>query len=155
MSNASSSLNTLASAAKASAIALYARPSASYAAKHAQAEALLRRAAALGDVTQANSLGVEDMVITDLIRRGRLGIPVFVLETGALHTETLALLERLQAQLDLSAAPELVAQLPNGSSLLKPMLSRGYIKQGGDGKLSSQLKLKAGKASANGVALPL
>lgn len=65
------------------------------------------------------------------------------------------LLERLQAQLDLSAAPELVAQLPNGSSLLKPMLSRGYIKQGGDGKLSSQLKLMAGKASANGVALPL
>ncbi len=65
------------------------------------------------------------------------------------------LLERLQAQLDLSAAPELVAQLPNGASLLKPMLSRGYIKQGGDGKLSSQLKLMAGKASANGVALPL
>ena len=65
------------------------------------------------------------------------------------------LLARLQAQLDLSAAPELVAQLPNGASLLKPMLSRGYIKQGGDGKLSSQLKLMAGKASANGVALPL
>lgn len=65
------------------------------------------------------------------------------------------LLERLQAQLDLSAAPELVAQLPNGAALLKPMLSRGYIKQGGDGKLSSQLKLMAGKASANGVALPL
>ena len=97
MSNASSSLNTLASAAKASAIALYARPSASYAAKHAQAEALLRRAAALGDVTQANSLGVEDMVITDMIRRLQLPIGVFVLETGRLHTETLALLERTQA----------------------------------------------------------
>ena len=65
------------------------------------------------------------------------------------------LLERLQAQMDLSATPELVAQLPNGPAMVKPMVSRGYIKQGADGKLSSQLKLMAGKASANGVALPL
>jgi len=40
---------------------------------------------------------VEDMVITDLIRRLALPIPVFVLDTGRLHTETLALLERTQA----------------------------------------------------------
>ena len=92
-----SSLNPLAGAAKASAIALYAKPSPSYTAKRAQAEVLLRRAAALGDVTQANSLGVEDMVITDMIRRLQLPISVFVLETGRLHTETLALLERTQA----------------------------------------------------------
>lgn len=95
--NNASSLSALAGAAKASAIALYAKPSAHYATKRAEAEALLRRAAALGEVTQANSLGVEDMVITDMIRRLQLPISVFVLETGRLHTETLALLERTQA----------------------------------------------------------
>ncbi len=52
---------------------------------------------ARGCVTQATSLGVEDMVITHLTRQWHLDLPVFVLDTGALHTETLALLERMQA----------------------------------------------------------
>jgi phosphoadenosine phosphosulfate reductase len=42
-------------------------------------------------------LGAEDVVITHIINSLELDIPVFVLETGALHSETLALLERLQA----------------------------------------------------------
>ena len=65
----------------------------------AATEALLREAAALGAeaVTQASSLGAEDVVITDIIHRLGLDIPVFVLDTGALHTETLALLERTQS----------------------------------------------------------
>jgi len=95
--NKTPALSPLAGAAKASAIALYAKPSPGYAAKRAAAEALLRRAAAQGAVTQANSLGVEDMVLTDMIRRLQLPVSVFVLETGRLHTETLALLERTQA----------------------------------------------------------
>ena len=37
------------------------------------------------------------MVITHIINSLQLDIPVFVLETGALHSDTLALLERLQA----------------------------------------------------------
>ena len=41
-------------------------------------------------VTQASSLGAEDVVITHLINALQLDIPIFVLETGALHTETLA-----------------------------------------------------------------
>ena len=94
--NAAASLSTL-GAAKASAVALYDKPSDRYNARLAEAENLLRQAAALGEVTQANSLGVEDMVITDMIRRLELPIPVFVLDTGRLHTETLALLERTQA----------------------------------------------------------
>ena len=98
MSGATSSLAARTGAsAKGSAIALHARPSAGYAAKCAEAQALLQRAAALGDVTQANSLGAEDMVITDMVRRLRLPISVFVLDTGRLHTETLALLERTEA----------------------------------------------------------
>ncbi|HSW18138.1 MAG TPA: phosphoadenylyl-sulfate reductase [Ramlibacter sp.] len=84
--------------ASANAIALNARPSADYEAKLAETHALLVRAAAeFAPVTQASSLGAEDVVITHLINSLALDIPVFVLETGALHAETLALLERTQA----------------------------------------------------------
>jgi phosphoadenosine phosphosulfate reductase len=77
---------------------LNAHPSPDFAQKLAETEALLRRAAAeFSPVTQASSLGAEDVVITHLINQLQLDIPVFVLETGALHTETLALLERTQA----------------------------------------------------------
>jgi len=77
---------------------LLANASAEFAAKLAETQALVRRAAAeYAPVTQASSLGAEDVVITHLINSLQLDIPVFVLETGALHTETLALLERTQA----------------------------------------------------------
>jgi phosphoadenosine phosphosulfate reductase len=49
-----------------------------------------------GRIVQATSLGAEDMVITDLIARHRLAIPVATLETGRLHAETLALIERVE-----------------------------------------------------------
>lgn len=69
-----------------------------FAAKLAETQALLRRAASeFAPVTQASSLGAEDVVITHLINSEQLDIPIFVLETGALHSETLALLERTQA----------------------------------------------------------
>ena len=69
-----------------------------FAAKLAESQVLLQRAAAeFSPVTQASSLGAEDVVITHLINSLKLDIPVFVLETGALHTETLGLLERTEA----------------------------------------------------------
>ena len=75
-----------------------AKASPDFAAKLAETQSLLQRAAAeFTPVTQASSLGAEDVVITHLINSLQLDIPVFVLETGALHTETLALLERTQA----------------------------------------------------------
>ena len=85
--------------APARATELNARPSAGYADKLLATQALLRQAASLGAgaVTQASSLGAEDVVLTHLINALALDIPVFVLDTGALHTETLALLERTQA----------------------------------------------------------
>ena len=43
-------------------------------------------------VVFATSLGKEDMVLTDLIGRHGLPIQIFTLDTGKLHTETLALL---------------------------------------------------------------
>jgi phosphoadenosine phosphosulfate reductase len=77
---------------------LHAKASPDFAAKLAETQGLLRRAGAeFKPVTQASSLGAEDVVITHLINSLQLDIPVFVLETGALHTETLALLERTQA----------------------------------------------------------
>jgi hypothetical protein len=82
------------------AVALLAKASTGFATKLAETKTLLQRAAAeYAPVTQASSLGAEDVVITHLINSLQLDIPVFVLETGALHTETLALLERTQAGL--------------------------------------------------------
>jgi len=47
------------------------------------------------EVTFANSLGCEDMVITDLICRHKLDISIFSLDTGRLHQETLDVLEKI------------------------------------------------------------
>ena len=91
-------------AAKAhNAIALNAKASADFKEKLAETMALLKQAVSeFAPVTQASSLGAEDVVITHLINQNALSIPVFVLDTGALHRETLALLERTQAH---SVAP--------------------------------------------------
>ena len=81
-----------------SAIELNARESSNFTEKLVETQALLQRAAKeFSPVTQASSLGAEDVVITHLINSLQLRIPIFVLETGALHHETLALLERTQA----------------------------------------------------------
>ena len=48
-------------------------------------------------VTQASSLGAEDVVISHIINSMQLDIGIFVLETGRLHKETLALLEQFKA----------------------------------------------------------
>jgi phosphoadenosine phosphosulfate reductase len=80
------------------AIALHARASKDYEAKLAETQKLLVQAAAeFAPLKQASSLGAEDVVITHLINALHLDIPVFVLETGALHAETLDLLDRTQA----------------------------------------------------------
>ena len=96
-----------------SAIELNARPSKDFELKLAETKALLRRAAtAYAPVKQASSLGAEDVVITHLINSLALDIPVFVLETGMLHPQTLELLERTRAT---SRAPVQVYQPVNES----------------------------------------
>jgi len=81
-----------------SAIDLHARASKDFEAKLAETQALLIRAASeFSPLTQASSLGAEDVVITHLINSLELDIPVFVLDTGMLHKETLELLERTKA----------------------------------------------------------
>lgn len=94
----SMSTSSIASRGASKATEVNANPSPDFAAKLADTQALLQRAAAeFQPLTQASSLGAEDVVITHLINSLQLNIPVFVLQTGALHTETLALLERTQA----------------------------------------------------------
>jgi len=81
-----------------SAVDLHARASKDFEAKLAETQALLIRAASeFSPLTQASSLGAEDVVITHLINSLELDIPVFVLDTGMLHKETLELLERTKA----------------------------------------------------------
>lgn len=82
-----------------SAIDLNARASATFAQKLAETQAVLTQAAQdYGQrITLACSLGAEDMVLVHLVNTLQLPIGIFVLETGQLHPETLALLERLKS----------------------------------------------------------
>lgn len=86
------------------AIELYARATPGFDDRVAHAEALLHSAAAQhpGRIVLASSLGAEDMVLTDLVARTRLPIAVATLETGTLHTQTLALAQRAEAQYGLT-----------------------------------------------------
>lgn len=132
--NPITAIGTIGAAASVRAVELYARPSATYADKLAQAQQVLREAAqeGAGNVTQANSLGVEDMVITHLINALALEIEIFVLDTGRLHTETLALLERTQAH---SRAPVQVYR-PQPQAVLH------YIRQRGQDALYQSIALR-------------
>ena len=78
---------------------LYARAEQGFDERLAQALSLLKTAAQAhaGQVVQTSSLGAEDMVITDLIVRHGLMLPVATLDTGKLHAQTLALLPRIEA----------------------------------------------------------
>jgi phosphoadenosine phosphosulfate reductase len=82
-----------------SAISLYAHPSATFAQKLAASKALLQSAAAqYAPLTQASSLGAEDMVVTHLLQDDGIDSSIFVLDTGMLHAETLALIGRIEGR---------------------------------------------------------
>ena len=84
----------------ATAVGRNARASAGFDAKLAQTQALLVQAAKNypeHNIVQASSLGAEDMVMSHLITGLKLDIGIFVLDTGMLHDETLALLADLKA----------------------------------------------------------
>jgi phosphoadenosine phosphosulfate reductase len=55
-------------------------------------------AAQFSPAALASSLSAEDMVLTDLIAREGLPIEVFVLDTGRLHADTLALIPQIKAR---------------------------------------------------------
>ena len=65
--------------------------------KVSKVRALLEKAVAdFGDVVYANSLGLEAMVLTDIIWTQVPGIEIFSVDTGRLHEETYSLLDRVQ-----------------------------------------------------------
>lgn len=80
------------------ATALHARASHDFADKLRRSQALLQTAAQQhgARITQASSLGAEDMVVSHLIQALGLEIGIFVLDTGMLHAETVQLLAALQ-----------------------------------------------------------
>lgn len=59
-------------------------------------QTLQRIAAEYSPAVFASSLAAEDMVLTDLILQHRLPIAIFSLETGRLHQETLAMLNKVK-----------------------------------------------------------
>ena len=90
-----------------SAISLHARASKDFDAKVAETIALLKQSATdfapaseceTPLVTQASSLGAEDMVISHLINNLQVNIGIFVLETGKLHKQTMELLEQFKTE---------------------------------------------------------
>lgn len=65
--------------------------------KRAQVVALLQSATAeLSAITFANSYGAEDMVLTDIIVKEKLGIEIFSLDTGRLPAETYTLMSEVE-----------------------------------------------------------
>lgn len=60
--------------------------------------ALLAAAAAHQPATFSSSFGAEDMVLLDLIQRHSLPISIFTLDTGRLHEQTYALMQKVEAR---------------------------------------------------------
>jgi phosphoadenosine phosphosulfate reductase len=80
------------------AIDLYARRKPGFEARQGHARDVLESAAVRhpGQIVLTTSLGVEDMVLTDLIARNRIPIALATLQTGKLHEQTLALVSRIR-----------------------------------------------------------
>ena len=86
------------------AIARYARAKPDFAERVAHASALLHDASRNhgSAVVLTTSLGVEDMVLTDLVARHDLPIALATLQTGKLHAQTLELIARVEARYGLA-----------------------------------------------------
>jgi phosphoadenosine phosphosulfate reductase len=82
------------------AIAQHARLTPGFEDRVAHTVAVLQTAANAhpGQIVFTTSLGAEDMVITDLIARHALPIPLATLQTGKLHAQTLALIPQIEAR---------------------------------------------------------
>lgn len=82
-----------------SAIELYGQASSDFDAKLAQTQALLQRVGSeFSPLALACSLGAEDIVLVHLLHRLGTKASIFVLETGKLHTETLALVVQIESR---------------------------------------------------------
>ncbi len=124
-----------------SAITLNAKASTTFAAKLAHTQALLQQAAlefardagaTSPALTLACSLGAEDMVLAHLVNALAIDADIFVLETGMLHTQTLALLAQLQAT---STAPVKVYR-PDAQA------AAGFVAREGEKAMYNSIELR-------------
>ena len=98
-----STFNPKAANTQGHALSLYNRPSNDYAAKLSRSVRLLRSLASQHPrLVQGSSLSVEDMVVTELIQQAGVPVSVFVLDTGKLHPETLALVPAIEQRYGIS-----------------------------------------------------
>jgi phosphoadenosine phosphosulfate reductase len=116
-----------------SAISLHARASADFDAKLAHSLDLLRQAEARhSPLTQASSLGAEDMVITQLMKEAGIRASIFVLDTGKLHAETLGLLATLRQAYD----------FPVEVYRPEPAAAEAYVKRFGEEAMYQSIELR-------------
>lgn len=96
-------------------------------------EALLRDIASrFSPAALASSLSAEDMVLTDMIARARLPIGVFVLDTGRLHPDTLALVSTVEERYGF----EVRIHKPNSEAVVQ------YVKRYGRDAFYDDLELR-------------
>ena len=118
-----------------SALDLYNRPSADFEAKVANSIALLRHVATERKaLTQASSLGVEDMVVTHLIHLAGIQSGIFVLETGKLHAETLAMIPKIENRY----AHSVEVFRPRGEAVVK------FVRHHGEDAMFESIELRKG-----------
>lgn len=118
-----------------SAIDLYNRPSANFDAKVADAIALLQRVAAERHaLAQASSLGVEDVVVTHLMHMAGIDASIFVLETGKLHAETLAMIPKIENRYSRSVE----VFRPKNEAVVK------FVRQHGEEAMFESIELRKG-----------
>ena len=113
-------------------------------AKLAQTQDLLVQAAntySSQQITQASSLGAEDMVVSHLIHSLGLEIGIFVLDTGMLHDETLALLADLKAAASSPARAPLQVYTPVHETVVR------FVKREGKDPMYRSIELR--KACCN------
>ena len=115
------------------AISLYAKPSASFEQKLEASKALLISAAAqYSPLTQASSLGAEDMVVTHLIAETGIASSIFVLDTRMLHEQTLALVGRIEERY----SRKVDVYQPD------PVVARKFIAEFGEDAMYKSLELR-------------
>ena len=115
------------------AISLYAQASPGFAQKLEASRALLKSAAAqFTPLTQASSLGAEDMVLTHLIAETGIASGVFVLDTRMLHVQTLALVGQLEARYG----------LPIDVYQPEPQAAAAFVRTNGENAMYRSLQLR-------------
>jgi phosphoadenosine phosphosulfate reductase len=123
-----------------SAIDLYARAGADFDAKLERTRERLREAAKshAGRIVQATSLGVEDMVVTDLlaelIKNEGLQVAIGTLETGKLHPQTVELIDRIEQRYGLPVE----VYRPEATAVIE------FVRRNGDDAMFRSIDLRKG-----------